>query len=113
MDIMEVEAQLSIHDMQTLSSSLGQFSSDDSGIPQPDMSDFTASILLRSGNLEASWPAKVTRISETVDPNQATVGVILEMEQDYAQLTPETVPTLLPMVCLLERRSRAKLTQVG
>ncbi len=94
MDIMEVEAQLSIHDMQTLSSSLGQFLLDDSGIPQPDMSDFTASILLRSGNLEASWPAKVTRISETVDPNQATVGVILEMEQDYAQLTPETVPPL-------------------
>ncbi|WP_117235775.1 efflux RND transporter periplasmic adaptor subunit [Vibrio maerlii] len=94
MDIMEVEAQLSIHDMQTLSSSLGQFSLDDSGIPQPDMSDFTASILLRSGNLEASWPAKVTRISETVDPNQATVGVILEMEQDYTQLTPETVPPL-------------------
>lgn len=94
-DVMEVEAQLSIHDMQTLASSLGTFSRDDFGIPLPDMSGITASVELSSGNLSVSWPAKVARISETVDPNQATAGVILEIQQDYTELTPQTVPPLV------------------
>ena len=38
-DVMEVEAQLSIHDMQTLASSLGEFTRDESGIPNTDTSE--------------------------------------------------------------------------
>jgi len=95
MDVMEVEAQLSIHDMQTLASSLGEFARDETGIPQPNKSSIQASIELSSGNLKASWPAKVSRISETVDPNQATAGVILEIEQDYRNLNPTSVPPLV------------------
>lgn len=95
MDVMEVEAQLSIHDMQTLASSLGEFSRDDNGIPQPNTNNINANIELSSGNLNASWPAKLTRISETVDPNQATAGVILEIEQDYRNLNPTSVPPLV------------------
>ncbi|NMU52951.1 HlyD family secretion protein, partial [Vibrio parahaemolyticus] len=68
-DVMEVEAQLSIHDMQTLAASIGEFVRDESGIPQPDMNAIHANIELSSGNLSASWPAKVARISETVDPS--------------------------------------------
>ncbi|MGR5237171.1 efflux RND transporter periplasmic adaptor subunit [Vibrio alfacsensis] len=94
-DVMEVEAQLSIHDLQTLASSIGEFGRDESGIPQPDTTTIQASIELNSGNLSASWPAKVARISETVDPSQATVGVILEIEQDYRTLTPTSVPPLV------------------
>ncbi|RTZ17503.1 HlyD family secretion protein [Vibrio aquaticus] len=95
MDVMEVEAQLSIHDMQTLASSLGEFSRDESGIPQPNTNNINANIELSSGNLNANWPAKLTRISETVDPNQATAGVILEIEQDYRNLNPTSVPPLV------------------
>ncbi|TFH89518.1 efflux RND transporter periplasmic adaptor subunit [Vibrio ouci] len=95
MDVMEVEAQLSIHDMQTLASSLGEFARDETGIPQPNKSSIQASIELSSGNLKARWPAKVSRISETVDPNQATAGVILEIEQDYRNLNPTSVPPLV------------------
>jgi multidrug efflux pump subunit AcrA (membrane-fusion protein) len=95
MDVMEVEAQLSIHDMQTLASSLGEFARDETGIPQPNKSSIQASIELSSGNLKASWPAKVSRISETVDPNQATAGLILEIEQDYRNLNPTSVPPLV------------------
>ncbi|MCG9681994.1 HlyD family secretion protein [Vibrio sp. Isolate23] len=94
-NIMEVEAQLSIHDMHTLASSLGEFGRDAAGIPQPDMISVTAMIELNSGNLNANWPAKVARISETVDPNQATVGVILEVQQDYRNLKPTSVPPLV------------------
>ncbi|MEZ8101171.1 efflux RND transporter periplasmic adaptor subunit [Vibrio bivalvicida] len=95
MKVMEVEAQLSIHDMRTLASSIGEFNRDESGIPQPDMTFINASIELSSGNMTASWPAKVSRISETVDPNQATAGVILEIQQDYRNLNPTSVPPLV------------------
>lgn len=95
MGVMEVEAQLSIHDMQTLASSLGEFGRDANGIPQPDMTFINAYIELSSGSLKATWPAKVARISETVDPNQATAGVILEIEQDYRNLNPTSAPPLV------------------
>lgn len=95
MDVMEVEAQLSIHDMHTLASSVGSFTRDDAGIPKPDMAFINAEIELNSGNLKAIWPAKVARISETVDVNQATAGVILEATQNYVDLTPESLPPLV------------------
>ncbi|UTT85654.1 HlyD family secretion protein [Vibrio pelagius] len=94
-DVMEVEAQLSIHDMQTLASSLAEFTRDESGIPNTDTSEISATIELNSGNLNAVWPARVARISETVDENQATAGVILEIQQDYAQLNPSSLPPLV------------------
>lgn len=93
--VMEVEAQLSIHDMHLIASSLSDFISSDKGITQPDLSGITAWIELSSGSLKARWPAKVSRISETVDATQATAGVILEIHQDYAQLNPATIPPLV------------------
>jgi multidrug efflux pump subunit AcrA (membrane-fusion protein) len=93
--VMEVEAQLSIHDMRTLASSIGEFSRDESGIPRPDMTFVKAEIELNSGNLHATWPARVARISETVDPSQATAGVILEIKQDYRDLSPSSTPPLV------------------
>lgn len=93
--VMEVEAQLSIHDMRTLASSIGEFSRDKSGIPRPDMTFVKAEIELNSGNLHATWPARVARISETVDPSQATAGVILEIKQDYRDLSPSSTPPLV------------------
>ncbi|MFA0725267.1 HlyD family secretion protein, partial [Vibrio sp. 10N.222.49.E5] len=45
-NIMEVEAQLSIHDMQTLASSFTQFPRDAAGIPTPDQAPIKASVQL-------------------------------------------------------------------
>ncbi|MEZ8383277.1 efflux RND transporter periplasmic adaptor subunit [Vibrio splendidus] len=94
-NIMEVEAQLSIHDMQTLASSFTQFPRDAAGIPTPDQAPIKASVQLNSGSLNLSWPAKVARISETVDENQATAGIILEIAQDYSQLQPDSATPLV------------------
>ncbi|WP_261894302.1 efflux RND transporter periplasmic adaptor subunit [Vibrio cyclitrophicus] len=94
-NIMEVEAQLSIHDMQTLASSFTQFPRDAAGIPTPDQAPINASVQLNSGSLNLSWPAKVARISETVDENQATAGIILEIAQDYSQLQPSNATPLV------------------
>ena len=94
-NIMEVEAQLSIHDMQTLASSFTQFPRYAAGIPTPDQAPIKASVQLNSGSLNLSWPAKVARISETVDENQATAGIILEIAQDYSQLQPSNATPLV------------------
>lgn len=80
MDLMEVDAQLSIHDVQLLASSLGS-SLTESTEQLSYLDNLTAKVYLSSGNLTASWPARVARVSDSVDQAQATAGVILEIEQ--------------------------------
>ena len=92
---MEMEAQVSIHDMQTLAQSFRVFQSNEQGMPNIDSLPLQAIVQLSSGRFNAQWQAQVERISETVDPNQATVGVILEIEQDYKMLKPNSLPPLV------------------
>jgi hypothetical protein len=92
---MEVEAQFSIHDMQTIAASLPEVPRNPAGIPQPDLAEITATIELKSGNLRARWPARIARLSDTVNPNQATAGVILEVDQDYSSFAPGETPLLV------------------
>lgn len=94
-EVMEVEAQLSIHDMQLIASSLTDIRRDTAGNPLIEMNNINAWIELSSGSLVARWPAKVARVSETVDAAQATAGVILEIEQDYKTLNPNNTPPLV------------------
>ncbi|SON48123.1 efflux RND transporter periplasmic adaptor subunit [Vibrio tapetis] len=95
LDVMEVEAQMSLHDMRTLIGSLDTFKGEEHGLPTLKVEAIDASIELNSGNLNVKWPATVARISETVDLNQATVGVILEIQQDYEKIEPDTSPPLI------------------
>lgn len=95
LDVMEVEAQMSLHDMRTLIGSLDTFKGEEHGLPALKVEAIDASIELNSGNLNVVWPATVARISETVDFNQATVGVILEIQQDYKKIEPDTAPPLI------------------
>ncbi len=92
---MEMEAQISIHDMQTLAQSVKAFEVSEQGMPNIDSLPLTANVELSSGRFDAKWEAKVARISETVDPNQATVGVILEIDQNYRALQPNSLPPLV------------------
>ncbi|WP_261834645.1 efflux RND transporter periplasmic adaptor subunit [Vibrio ishigakensis] len=95
LDVMEVEAQLSIHDVQKLIGSISADSRDDVGSPLPSIGKLKAEVKLSSGSFEATWPAKVARISDSIDPSQATAGVILEITQDYSQLSAESGPPLV------------------
>lgn len=54
---------------------------DESQSGNVELDKLQATVELSSGNLTATWPAKVARVSETVDANQATAGVILEVSQ--------------------------------
>ncbi|MFA0065280.1 efflux RND transporter periplasmic adaptor subunit [Vibrio breoganii] len=108
LDVMEVEAQLSIHDMQLLVQSLETKERDAVGSPLPSFSRLNAEVTLSSGNLKATWPAKVARVSDSIDPTQATAGVILEVEQDYSQLSPSGTP---PMVSGMLVRAKIEGTE--
>ncbi|NRA24055.1 MAG: HlyD family secretion protein [Oleispira sp.] len=92
LEVMEVEAQIAIHDMHTLVSSLHLCS--DCTMSPKLLNKITASIELNSGEMKQTWPARVSRISETIDLNQATVGVILEITQDPSKMRPGRPPLL-------------------
>ncbi len=92
LEVMEVEAQIAIHDMHTLVSSLHLCS--DCTMSPKLLNKITASIELNSGEMKQTWPARVSRISETIDLNQATVGVILEVDQDPSKIRPGRPPLL-------------------
>ena len=94
-EAIEVEAQLSIHDLQTIASSAGAIAA--VGNPQaiPNLDKMNAVVTLSSGQLTADYPAKVARLSDTVDVNQATVGVILEIDQDLQANLSQGKPLLV------------------
>ena len=96
LEVMEVEAQIAIHDMHTLMSSLlpSLQQCSDCVVTHEVLNKIEASIELSSGSMSKVWPAQVKRISETIAINQATVGVILEIKQDPSMIRPGRPPLL-------------------
>ncbi|SHI09937.1 efflux RND transporter periplasmic adaptor subunit [Ferrimonas marina] len=88
-DQMEIEVAVALHDMQRL---LGSHSED--ALRNRALS-LQAEVQLDSGELSVNWDAEVVRIRESVDPNQATVGVVLLVKQDYQQLDLAQRPPLV------------------
>ncbi|CAM3978119.1 efflux RND transporter periplasmic adaptor subunit [Vibrio neonatus] len=96
LDVMEVEAQVSIHDMQLLTQSLADKQGTDARFP--DLSRLQASVSVSSGSYTAVWPAKVTRVSDSVDPTHATIGVILEIQQGAKGMPAPTASMISGML---------------
>ncbi|WP_394133052.1 efflux RND transporter periplasmic adaptor subunit [Shewanella maritima] len=90
----EIKAELSIQDMRKLVQSLSYMAKDEQNMPSIELFDLNASIIFSAGSNRFEWPAKVTRVAETVNPNQGTIGVFLEVEQDFTQLDILTRPPL-------------------
>jgi len=74
----EVKAELSLQDARTLGQSIRQNSNQPVDLEKLEL---TATIELQVGNQHYQWPAKVARIADNIDPNQATLGFYLEVEQ--------------------------------
>ncbi len=89
----EVKAELSLTDMRVLAQSIDA-SQVPQGIPSIEKLNLDAKVTLHTGSLAFNWPAEVTRVAETVNPDQATVGVYLEVEQDFLSLNPAKKPPL-------------------
>ncbi|QIZ75728.1 efflux RND transporter periplasmic adaptor subunit [Ferrimonas lipolytica] len=92
MDIMEVEAQVAMHEFRTLAA--GFTAAPVPGKFQVSDLNLAASIEVESGQWSSRWDATVTGIRQNIDPNQATVGVVLEIAQDWSQLDLTERPPL-------------------
>ena len=55
----------------------------------------TVRVFLQRDALSAEWSGRVARFSDTLDPRTRTVGVIVEVEQPYADVRPGIKPPLL------------------
>jgi len=53
-----------------------------------------AEVSLNRDSLNTTWPAKVARISEGIDPRSRTIGVIVEVLNPYANTQPGIHPPL-------------------
>ena len=54
-----------------------------------------AEVRLRGAGTTASWPARVDRMSETIDPRTRTVGVVVVVDEPYARARPPEKPPLV------------------
>jgi len=89
----EIKAEISLQDMRTLVSSIKRIPEEHS-LPSFELLALQANVEFQIGSNRFTWPAKVTRVAETVNPNQATIGIYLEVEQDFRQLKPFSRPPL-------------------
>ncbi|MCW8908204.1 MAG: efflux RND transporter periplasmic adaptor subunit [Sedimenticola sp.] len=92
----EIEIQVPIDQMSSLVSGRGPV--DIVGL-DPDTAlqkiGLSAHVTLQENGLLAEWPARFARMSDTLDPETRTVGVIVEVDQPYAGVQPGTRPPLV------------------
>lgn len=55
----------------------------------------TAGVWLRDPSGDVYWPARFSRMSDTLDPDTRTVGVIVVVDKPYANVQPGVRPPLL------------------
>ena len=53
-----------------------------------------AIVRLRIGELEASWPGRFDRVTDMVDPQTRTIGLVIAVEEPYRQAQPGRRPPL-------------------
>ncbi|GLP97796.1 efflux RND transporter periplasmic adaptor subunit [Paraferrimonas sedimenticola] len=91
--LVEVKAELSLSDLRTLISSMDDFSSQGS-LPSFESLALAGELRMQSSGETFVWPAKVTRVADNVSPDQATIGVYLEVEQDLRHMQLLAKPPL-------------------
>ena len=68
----------------------------DLGAVMPRLSrEIGAVVRLNSGDVDIEWPARFSRMSDTVDPHTRTVGVIVAVDQPYRQAQAGRRPPLV------------------
>lgn len=90
---LEVKAQLSQQDANILRQSVSPLP-DNGQLPSIEQRNFHTRISLQLGNKIYYWPARLTRIAETIDPNQATIGFYVQVEQQFDTLYLQKKPLL-------------------
>lgn len=71
-----------------------------------DVFDINVTIRVRSGEWEASWPARFDRIRELVDPRTRAINVVAVVDDPYGKVVPGKRPALVRgMYCEMELRA--------
>ena len=81
----EIEAQMSLKSMNTLRRSI-ENSTVAAQLNSIEDLQLEARVSFQTADIHYQWPARVTRVAETVNPDQATVGVYLEVDQAFPEL---------------------------
>ena len=95
-DVAEVTAQVAINHMPPLI----PVGIDLSNMTAEDLSAFprrwglTSEARLASGEFLATWPARFDRISDTIDPQTRTIGIIVAVDEPYRLAIPGQRPPL-------------------
>jgi len=89
----EVKAELSLQDAKTLMGTVMNHPFQDS-FPKVERLGFEANVFTQIGQKKYKWPAKLTRIAGSVDPEQATIGFYLEVNQTSTPLNLKDNPPL-------------------
>ncbi|MGF1525690.1 MAG: efflux RND transporter periplasmic adaptor subunit, partial [Candidatus Competibacterales bacterium] len=97
LEVAEIETQIPIESLRPLIQAAGeapQSISTDGG--RRLLARLRAQVELRLGNAPpVTWPGRVTRITDTIDPQSRTVGVVVGVDQPYATLEPGVRPPLV------------------
>lgn len=107
---MEINAQFAVSDMkqlvrQNVTSSLTQ----QSKFPDIKRLNLQAEIKLYSGDEIHQWVARVTRVSDSIDPQGNTVGLIVEMVNDWKNFDPiNNMPVMNDMFLEVNVTGKAK-----
>ncbi|MCB2100659.1 MAG: biotin/lipoyl-binding protein [Rhodobacterales bacterium] len=96
MDVSEVTAQVPIGRLMTIvgHGAAGALRPETVMDQLPDILSLTPVVRLNTGGRMVEWPARVARISDTVDPKTRTVGVIVAVDGPYRQARPGERPPL-------------------
>lgn len=112
-DVAEIVAQIPVGRMRTLIQA-------DSRMPLADLSNLDvesareilglrAAVRLRVQDFEVEWDARFARLSEVIDPQTRTVGVIVTVDDPYRQAQPGIRPPLVKgMFVEVELRGRPR-----
>lgn len=90
--VAEVTAQVPLDRMWTLLPPDAQAPPDMARIA--DVLRIDPVVRLTAGELTVEWPGRVARVAETVDPRTRTLGVIIAVDDPYAQARPGERPPL-------------------
>jgi hypothetical protein len=81
----EIKAEMSLKDMNTIRMSI-ESSPVSPQLLAIEALQLPARVEFQTADIHYKWPAKVTRVAETINPDQATVGVYLEVSQAFPEL---------------------------
>ena len=113
--VSEVSAQVPIGGLNNLMSSAGDIPAHMGTLMDnlPELLGFSAVVRLRSGNINAEWKARFTRISDTIDPKTRTVGVIVAVDDPYRHVVHGVrLPLAKNMFVEVELAGRPRPNQV-